>query len=464
MSSADPFTLDLFESTALASGCTLGAPAVAAADVPWQPPSTDDEKSTDEPSAHTASERKGTNFYLDGDRALAASWRGRGRDNLAAIRLAASIAAENRPATPEEQAELIKFIGFGASELANGCFPRSGETEFRKGWEEIAGELEEAVESAHYASLARCTQYSHYTPEFVVSAIWRGMQRLGFRGGRVLEPGMGTGLFPSLMPEPLRAVSHVTGVELDPVTSKIARLLHPQARIVNGDFARVALPSPFDPAIGNPPFSDRTVRSDPAFRSLALRLHDFFIVKAIDALKPGGSGGVRDQSRHHGQGRYPRPRTPRRHGGPHRRNPPARRQLPRGRRHRRRGRHPVLPQAPADEVPSAPAWLDLEEVRAADVESDAIRVNEYFVAHPEMVLGGHDLTRGIHGPDETYTCRPIVGADLDDLLAHAIERLPADVYDGEPEPIGEGGNDEPQVHARRAADGCREPSWLENSL
>ena len=118
----------------------------------------------------------------------------------------------------------------------------------------------------------------------------------------------------------------------------------------------------------------------------------------------------------------------------------------------------------ADEVPSAPAWLDLEEVRAADVESDAIRVNEYFVAHPEMVLGGHDLTRGIHGPDETYTCRPIVGADLDDLLAHAIERLPADVYDGEPEPIGEGGDDEPQVHARRAADGCREPSWLENSL
>jgi hypothetical protein len=96
--------------------------------------------------------------------------------------------------------------GFGVSDLANGCFRRPGETEFRNGWAEIAGELEEAVEGAEYASLARCTQYAHYTPEFVIRAIWRGLHRLGFRGGRVLEPGMGTGLFASLMPEPLRAV------------------------------------------------------------------------------------------------------------------------------------------------------------------------------------------------------------------------------------------------------------------
>lgn len=252
MSSADPFTLDLFETTALASGWTLGASAIATADAQCRLSSTDDEKPTDEPTAKAESVSKGTDFHLDGDRALAASWRGRARDNLAAIRLAATIVAENRSATPVEQAELIKFIGFGASDLANGCFRRPGETEFRKGWEEIAGELEEAVESADYASLARCTQYAYYTPEFVVSAIWRGLQRLGFRGGRVLEPGLGTGLFPSLMPESLRAVSHVTGVELDPVTAKIARLLHPRARIVNEDFARVVLPSPFDLAIGNP--------------------------------------------------------------------------------------------------------------------------------------------------------------------------------------------------------------------
>jgi hypothetical protein len=100
MSSADPFTLDLFETTALASGWTLGASAVAAAGAPCHTSSTDDEKPTDEPAAKTESERRGTNFYLEGDRALAASWRGRARDNLAAIRLAASIEAEWREALP----------------------------------------------------------------------------------------------------------------------------------------------------------------------------------------------------------------------------------------------------------------------------------------------------------------------------------------------------------------------------
>ncbi|WP_197327698.1 class I SAM-dependent methyltransferase, partial [Ralstonia solanacearum] len=100
--------------------------------------------------------------------------------------------------------------------------------------------------------------------------------------------GIGTGLFSALMPEKLRAACYLTGVELDPVTARIAALLHPRANIINQDFARTELPQHFDLAIGNPPFSDRTVRSDRVFRSLGLRLHDYFIVKAIDRLKPGG--------------------------------------------------------------------------------------------------------------------------------------------------------------------------------
>src|SRR5690606_34927923 len=112
---------------------------------------------------------------------------------------------------------------------------------------------------------------------FIVRAIWAGLQRLGWRGGRVLEPGMGTGLFPALMPEALRVLAHVTGIELDPVTTRIARLLQPRSRIVNGDFARTDLPAHFDLAIGNPPFSDRAVRSDRAWRSFGLRLYDYFI-------------------------------------------------------------------------------------------------------------------------------------------------------------------------------------------
>ncbi|MFX4948644.1 hypothetical protein ABTC19_19065, partial [Acinetobacter baumannii] len=86
-----------------------------------------------------------------------------------------------------------------------------------------------------YASLARCTQYAHFTPEYIVRAVWAGVTRLGFRGGRVLEPGIGTGLFSALMPEKLRAACYLTGVELDPVTARIAALLHPRANIINQD-------------------------------------------------------------------------------------------------------------------------------------------------------------------------------------------------------------------------------------
>ncbi len=111
---------------------------------------------------------------------------------------------------------------------------------------------------------------------------------MGFKGGRILEPGIGTGMFPALMPELLSNVSHFTGIELDPVTARIVRLLQPRSKIICGDFARTDLPDHFDLAIGNPPFSDRTVKGDPAFRSLGFRLHDYFIAKSIHRLKPGG--------------------------------------------------------------------------------------------------------------------------------------------------------------------------------
>ncbi|RWX58702.1 lactate dehydrogenase, partial [Mesorhizobium sp. M4B.F.Ca.ET.089.01.1.1] len=200
----------------------------------------------------------GANFHLIGERDLARGWKERARDNIAAIRLSAEIEAAQRPATREEQQRLIRFTGFGATELANGVFRRPGEIEFRDGWQEIGAQLEDLVGEADYASLARCTQYAHFTPAFIVRAIWAGLLRLGWCGGRVLEPGFGTGLFAALMPSELHDRCHVTGVELDPVTARIARLLQPRARILNADFARTELPASFDLAIGNPPFSART--------------------------------------------------------------------------------------------------------------------------------------------------------------------------------------------------------------
>lgn len=170
MSHDDPFTLDLFSNTALSSGFGLGVTAFS--DGPANEPDDDD------PAPHfpapavpaTAdagpSRRapKGENYYLAGMRDLAGSWRERARDNVAAIRLAASIVDEQRPASVDEQAALIRFTGFGASELANGVFRRPGELEFREGWEGIGAELERTVDAGDYASLSRCTQYAHFTP------------------------------------------------------------------------------------------------------------------------------------------------------------------------------------------------------------------------------------------------------------------------------------------------------------
>lgn len=274
MAHDDPFTLDMFGSTSLSSGLGIGVTAFA----DDFDPDDDPDPTTPAPAIAVAgvvrspkpetqsNPARGQNFHLADSRGLTKGWKKRARDSIAAIRLAAEIEADERPATSAEQERLVRFTGFGASELANGVFRKPGAVEFSKGWEEIGSELQDAVDDAAYASLSRCTQYAHFTPEFIIRAIWSGLQRLGWRGGRVLEPGIGTGLFPALMPEALRDVSHVTGIELDPVTARIARLLQPRARIVTGDFARTDLSASFDLAVGNPPFSSRAVRSDRDYR------------------------------------------------------------------------------------------------------------------------------------------------------------------------------------------------------
>lgn len=462
----DPFTLDLFGDTTLSSGLGLGIAAFPAGsndnpDHDEPPPSTPAPampiRTCERPSAPRPQIR-GEDFYLAGDRGLARGWKQRARDSIAAIRLAAEIESEARPATPEEQARLIRFTGFGASELANGVFRRPGETGFAQGWGEIGAALQDAVDDADYASLARCTQYAHFTPEFIVRAIWAGLRRLGWRGGCVLEPGIGTGLFPALMPGDLREVSHTTGVELDPVSARIARLLRPRARMVTGDFARTDLPAPFDLAIGNPPFSDRIVRSDRAFRSLGLRLHDYFIVKAFRLLKPGGLAAFVTS-----------------HGTLDKTDGTAREQiagmadlvaairLPEGSFRADAGTDVGVdlvffrkrrPDEPEGDV----SWLDLEEVRPATEDEGAIRVNRWFAHYPGMVLGTHALTSGPFG--ETYTCQPKAGEDLDAILTAAINLLPKDLYDGEPEAIGLDGDDVPIVRERPDDKHVREGSYF----
>jgi len=443
--SLDPSgTLDMFGNTALSSGLGLGittlgsfAPEAANDDEPDPTPPAPAPALPIAPPRRSEPRRQGgrANFYLDDgeDRGLAASWKERARLNVAAILAANEIERHNFPVTREHQKRLIRFIGFGASELANGMFRRPGEVGFRDGWGDLGSSLESAVSESDYSSLSRCTQYAHFTPEFIIRAIWAGLQRMGWRGGRVLEPGIGTGLFPALMPRAYRDNAHVTGVELDPVTVRIVKLLQPKARIIEGDFARTDLSPIYDLAIGNPPFSDRTVRSDRQYRSLGLRLHDYFIARSIDLLKPGAfaafvtSSGTMDKA----------DATAREHIA-RSADLIAGIRLPEGSFRRDAGTDVVVDilffrKRKAGEAEGDQTWLDLDEVRPATEDEGAIRINRWFARHPDFVLGDHALTSGPFG--ETYTCRGRAGVDLEVALNAAISLLPEDRYDGEPSAI-----------------------------
>ncbi|MBZ9772332.1 N-6 DNA methylase [Mesorhizobium sp. CO1-1-8] len=469
MSNDDPFTLDLFNDTALSSGLGLGVTAFGS-DLGAGDPELGETPASGGPRSPISSQgalpsggggpavATGENFHLGGVRELANGWKQRALDNLAAIRITAAIKAEDRPATSEEQARLIRFTGFGASDLANAVFRRPGDDQFRAGWDEIGAALEAAVSSQDYASLARCTQYAHFTPEFIIRAIWAGLRRLGWRGGRVLEPGIGTGLFPALIPAELRDQVHFTGVELDPVTARIARLLQPRARIVNADFARADLKPSFDLAIGNPPFSDRIVRSDRAYRSMGLRLHDYFIARAIDLLKPGGlaafvtSAGTLDKADCSAREHIAKSASL-----------VAAIRLPEGSFRQDAGTDVVidilfLRKRKPGEAEGDVAWLYLDEVRAANGDETAICVNRWFASHPAFVLGSHATTSGPFG--ETYTCLPHPGVDLVDALSDAISLLPEAIYDGEPEIIDPDAGVDEEAETLSDAPAIREGSYF----
>ena len=463
------FTLSLFDSTAL-SGWTHHTPQAVE-----DPNEADDPDDTTTPPPAVPAAR-GRNFHLAGDRELAQGWPARAQANIAAIRLSKVLEQSGRAPTPEEQAQLLRFIGFGATDLAQNCFRRPGEDAFRSGWQEIGAALEAAVTAEEYAALQRATQYAHYTPETLIRALWGAAQRLGFTGGRVLEPGMGTGLFFALLPPALCETCRLTGIEYDPVTARIARLVHPEARVRCEDYTRSPLAGGFDLAIGNPPFSDRIVRADPATRALRLRLHDYFIARSIARLRPGGlalfvtSTGTMDKAgtaaREHIAAMADLVGAVR---------------LPEGSLRASAGTDVVIDvlvfqRREPGRSPAGTAWIDLAPVEAAAADDEAddadipvspgVQVNRYFAEHPEMVLGAHALRRGIYGPGLAYTCRPRKdGAALETLLTEALDRLPAGIFIASAESradVGDGDDAGQASRAGTAADGAtiKEGSYL----
>jgi N12 class adenine-specific DNA methylase len=375
---------------------------------------------TNEPNPEPAAAPTSLIGYRLGEtgRSLASSWKQRAADNMAAIRLAHELTRGHRQPTAEEMSVLARYVGFGATDLAQSLFPVPG-SRVRQGWEQIHNDMHELLDDGARASLARSTQYSHFTPDYLSKAIFDAVARLGFGGGHAIEPGCGIGLFMAAAPEQIAANIEWTGVEMDATAAAIARLLQPSATILTQDFTKSRFAQPADLVIGNPPFAATHVIGDGAAGRMKLRLHDYFIARSLELLRPGGlaafvtSSGTMDKSDPKGRAYMA---TLGSLIGAIR--------LPQGAMAEQSGTEVVVDLlffrkhdgSRSSDVP----WQSTVDVEPAN-GGQTLHVNEYFVAHPEMVLGTHAWTTSPFGPK--YTCKAI-GDDLEEQVYAAIGTLP----------------------------------------
>lgn len=203
------------------------------------------------------------------------------RDNLAAIRIVQALDAENRVATPEERKQLARYVGWGA---LKGVFDPANAQ-----WAKVRTELQGLLSDAEWRAARASVLNAHYTSKTVIDSMYTGLARLGVTRGRILEPAAGIGHFFGGMPAKLRNASDVFGVELDPLTQKIAAALYPKAKIRQGGFQDYAIPSEFfDVVIGNPPFGSEPIVDPERSPYSGFSIHNYFFAKAIDKLRPGG--------------------------------------------------------------------------------------------------------------------------------------------------------------------------------
>lgn len=221
-------------------------------------------------------------FVIDGEDIGKGGLTKKYRDNIAAIKILKALDAEGRVATPEERKSLAKYVGWGA---LKGPFDPEN-----KQWSKQHAELKELLTEAEFKAARRSTLDAHYTSPIAVGAMYDAMGRLGFTGGRVLEPSVGSGNFFGLMPRELRNASQLHGVELDALTSKLVSALYPEAKIAKSTgFEDFEIPSEFfDAVIGNPPFGNQPLVDKERSAYSGFSIHNYFLAKGIDKLRPGG--------------------------------------------------------------------------------------------------------------------------------------------------------------------------------
>lgn len=342
--------------------------------------------------------------------------------NLEAIRTLKKIEAENRAATPEEQAVLARYVGWGGIPQAF-AHPTRGVT---AGWERVASAVEKALTPDEHAAARRSTQDAHYTSRTVVGGIYDALAHLGYTGGVTLEPSVGTGNFIGLAPENVRGAQRWKAVELDSITGRIAQQLYPDAGIIAGrGFQEVNLPENyFDAVVGNPPFGSQKLY-DAQHKDLAgFSIHNFFFAKSLKSLKPGGvlsmvvSSSMLDKAG--GKQRTWLSNHARLLGAI---------RLPNDAFKANAGTEVTtdivfLQKLYPGEKAADTSWTEVGAVNDP-AGGEAIPLNKYFVQHPEMMLG--TMTReGKMRRGNEPTLSPN-GRDLAEQLREATARLPQNV-------------------------------------
>lgn len=208
------------------------------------------------------------------------------KNNIAAIKLLKELEEKGMQATPDQQAVLAKYVGWGGLKQA---FPRHGGST-AKGWESEAAELRGILNDEEYAAARRSTLDAHYTSEEIIRGIYSALERLGFKNGSILEPSVGAGNFFGLMPKGMRSASTLNAVELDNITGGIAKQLYPSANISSPmGFEKFYMANgSFDVAIGNPPFGDQPIYDASRKDISKMSIHNYFFGKSIDGLRENG--------------------------------------------------------------------------------------------------------------------------------------------------------------------------------
>ena len=325
--------------------------------------------------------------------------------NIEAIRTLFKLEQEHRGASAEEQEVLAQYVGWGG--LSDAFDPN------KDSWAKEYAELKGLLSEDEYAAARSSTLNAHYTSPVVIRSIYDAVEKMGFQSGNILEPSMGVGNFFGMLPDSM-ADSRLYGVELDSITGRIAKKLYPQADITVAGFETTDRRDFYDLAVGNVPFGQYKV-NDKAYNKLGFSIHNYFFAKAIDQVRPGGVVAFVTS-------RYTmdsKDSTARKHMA-ERADLLGAIRLPNNAFRANAGTDVVSDiiflQKRDRPIDHEPDWVQLGKTE------DGFAINQYFVDHPEMVLGELTTESTQYGREE-LTVAPIEGANLADQLAEAVQHI-----------------------------------------